>query len=879
MSMRGASAKSVKRKSTSMRLSAIAWLVASLLVGDALAMIYLEDVGGALFYDRSHDAAMPKHYLTHSSPSEWTSMSTPPSSVSSLLPAEDASVAPSIAPSLAPTASGGLPNETNGNSSIFSRGLAGNNAAAQGSFNFNYSIDNDDLPFNDLLLINSSLDYVYYDSKQDMFGADLGPRGCFQVVNLMLPPRGLWGGQLLQNDNQPDFGQGDNSQQSHLNDSSSAPQSATNHSLRGHRTSLQYSKSIESIDQFLGLTEPTSDNHNGTVTTLGNQTLVEDQWQPMYVNGSLDDQEQQSLTDNSTSTSDKQQHLNSTSGASQDGSTTYEPFAENNIDNITNSRDHAVYVSDYFCLEDFKEWRTQRRRQQHSLLKVRSEKVGSRNDSHDDVISSYESPSPIAIPPGIMNDSFVHENVTNSSSSINSTRPIAILVRRGRCSSESKAQMAMLLNEMFIADGKTNQISHLIVYNNETILYNNGTHDNDDQDDEDLIEMELISQTTGKGNGEGWLSQDGLGETRYKVGLLYVTSRSGHDLIQRMKEQQRTTGVYPYLDVSGLFMEELSGNRRRPQVNGTMTLEKSTQDNGEYTDSIHIDMQTTHDPLLTNGWFYPATLTRFCFSCGPARNYGFDLVPDSGDTNTNGHDEGWINGGRPPQTHGSNNDDIVQDYSGSYNTQYIPEEWVQAVRKLMISVLAVLLIGPFIFAVWRWHTVGGTVRITTDENGSRRLRLIAPNLEVFVNGAPGAVEGNGTKLDRAQVFALPEMEFVRLVGDESVAEASAILREIAGGGSILPERESEHTPVLVNAAIRDSQEPISVAQSPPTPPPSFGDYLETGVFVSSTCCSICIDEFVHGERVRILPRCNHAFHTGECGALTRMLSHGVSGHD
>ena len=33
--------------------------------------------------------------------------------------------------------------------------------------------------------------------------------------------------------------------------------------------------------------------------------------------------------------------------------------------------------------------------------------------------------------------------------------------------------------------------------------------------------------------------------------------------------------------------------------------------------------------------------------------------------------------------------------------------------------------------------------------------------------------------------------------------------------------------------------------------------------VSSTTCSICIEEFVPGERVRVLPRCRHVFHT-EC---------------
>ena len=37
--------------------------------------------------------------------------------------------------------------------------------------------------------------------------------------------------------------------------------------------------------------------------------------------------------------------------------------------------------------------------------------------------------------------------------------------------------------------------------------------------------------------------------------------------------------------------------------------------------------------------------------------------------------------------------------------------------------------------------------------------------QVFLNGVPGTVETNGTKLDRAQVFLLPEVEYVA-AGDE-----------------------------------------------------------------------------------------------------------------
>ena len=37
--------------------------------------------------------------------------------------------------------------------------------------------------------------------------------------------------------------------------------------------------------------------------------------------------------------------------------------------------------------------------------------------------------------------------------------------------------------------------------------------------------------------------------------------------------------------------------------------------------------------------------------------------------------------------------------------------------------------------------------------------------------------------------------------------------------------------------------------------------MEENMMTSCTTCSICIDEFEAGERIRFLPRCKHAFHT------------------
>ena len=133
-----------------------------------------------------------------------------------------------------------------------------------------------------------------------------------------------------------------------------------------------------------------------------------------------------------------------------------------------------------------------------------------------------------------------------------------------------------------------------------------------------------------------------------------------------------------------------------------------------------------------------------------------------------------------------------------------------------------------------------------------------------MNGRAGIVERNGTKLDRAQVFALPEMEYVSARQDRSRDhESNDVLCEI-GNKCSMPVQDDENTTSSVNRNELEHDDTSwhdVPAQSPPTP---LGECLETGLFVSSDCCSICIEEFEHGERLRILPRCNHAFHTGQC---------------
>jgi hypothetical protein len=118
-------------------------------------------------------------------------------------------------------------------------------------------------------------------------------------------------------------------------------------------------------------------------------------------------------------------------------------------------------------------------------------------------------------------------------------------------------------------------------------------------------------------------------------------------------------------------------------------------------------------------------------------------------------------------------------------------------------------------------------------------------------------EPASTTLSEEQFNDLPEILYQPVsegeegaVGseDEIVVSKSPAVYELSGVPSIeLPEAPiNELTDVPTIGGEMD-----------------FGAPLESGtVDLSTTCtmCSICIDEFEAGERLTLLPRCQHAFH-------------------
>ena len=127
-------------------------------------------------------------------------------------------------------------------------------------------------------------------------------------------------------------------------------------------------------------------------------------------------------------------------------------------------------------------------------------------------------------------------------------------------------------------------------------------------------------------------------------------------------------------------------------------------------------------------------------------------------------------------------------------------------------------------------------------------------------------------------MALPEMEYVhpKDLDDDYSPKRDTDIEGKANRTSMVDAEPLGQVRILVSRGSTDLEEdktktkdsettsldtPVTSTDTDEEQPAAASPVSRN--FSSCTMCSICIDDFEVGERIRVLPRCGHAFHT-EC---------------
>ncbi|KAG7364030.1 ring finger domain containing protein [Nitzschia inconspicua] len=176
-------------------------------------------------------------------------------------------------------------------------------------------------------------------------------------------------------------------------------------------------------------------------------------------------------------------------------------------------------------------------------------------------------------------------------------------------------------------------------------------------------------------------------------------------------------------------------------------------------------------------------------------------------------------------------------------------------------IFTIVFCFPFMLGVRLWWAAGGRIRVSRNERGwiiglthqSPTNNLNTTTIPNGVNLAYRTSVPAKIKLTKEQVLALPVLKY------EGSSWSLENFDEHQNDDVVTSNLEPEY-------AVRDG------AKIESTPHGTTQKELrgrrcskvkKDGCFVIplNTVCSICIDDFQHGELVRLMPRCGHGFHT------------------
>ena len=211
----------------------------------------------------------------------------------------------------------------------------------------------------------------------------------------------------------------------------------------------------------------------------------------------------------------------------------------------------------------------------------------------------------------------------------------------------------------------------------------------------------------------------------------------------------------------------------------------------------------------------------------------------------------------------------LPDETSSSTKQTSANETFHWLRFVLFSLL---IISPCVRAGFLWYSAGGRFLLRRNEAG--RIVGILYVRPMFYWFAPGAPEQDDAKEDRrlteAQILALPEITYRAPVeDDDAIAQDSAPVEPSAPQRQMDLDQECPADDIALHLETE-----IGVSTPTSTAEPSSNDISSVeearesattspAYSISCTMCSICIDDFEEGEKVRVLPRCLHGFHL-EC---------------